>query len=279
MNLTALQTFLSVVRSGNLNRAADQLNVTQSTVTARLDALESALGQRLLLRSRKGAVMTKAGFAFQRHAETILQSWELARRSVGLAEGYSGLLSIACETSLWTGLGDRWFAQLRSDLSGTALEAWPGTLDEIGRWLASGLVDAALTQEPLSGRGFGSRLVERDRIVLVSTERRPLSAWQSDYLHVDHGPDFRRWHAQHWPDYRVAALGFGSADWAFAHLLGAGGAAYLPERMLQRSGQRFHPIEQAPIFEQSIYMATQQQGDGQTDIDIATAFRTIKGRD
>ena len=47
MNISALKTFLTVVDLGNLNKAAERLNVTQSTVTARLDSLEEALGQRL----------------------------------------------------------------------------------------------------------------------------------------------------------------------------------------------------------------------------------------
>jgi DNA-binding transcriptional LysR family regulator len=76
MNLAALETFLAVVDAGNLNKAAERLNVTQSTVTARLDALDEALGQKLLVRSRKGAQLTKAGFAFQRHAELIVRTWE-----------------------------------------------------------------------------------------------------------------------------------------------------------------------------------------------------------
>ena len=69
MNIAALQTFLAVVQIGNLNKAAEQLNVTQSTVTTRLDTLEETLGQRLLVRSRRGAELTKAGFVFLRHAE------------------------------------------------------------------------------------------------------------------------------------------------------------------------------------------------------------------
>ena len=76
MNLIAVKTFLAVVQTGNLNKAAELVNVTQSTVTARLDALDSELGQALLVRSRKGAQLTKAGFAFQRHAEVLVRTWE-----------------------------------------------------------------------------------------------------------------------------------------------------------------------------------------------------------
>ena len=64
MKIAAIQTFLSVVRTRNLISAAEELNVTQSAVSARLDALEESLGQTLLVRSRKGAKLTKAGFAF-----------------------------------------------------------------------------------------------------------------------------------------------------------------------------------------------------------------------
>ena len=66
MNIVVLKTFLAVVQTGNLNKAAELINVTQSTVTARLDALDSELGQALLVRSRKGTQLTKAGFQTER---------------------------------------------------------------------------------------------------------------------------------------------------------------------------------------------------------------------
>ena len=81
MNIAAFQTFLAVVETGNLSKAAEQLHVTQSTVTTRLDVLEETLGQKLLVRSRRGAELTKAGFAFQRHAELMVQAWEQARKT------------------------------------------------------------------------------------------------------------------------------------------------------------------------------------------------------
>ena len=44
MNLQSLATFLAIIETGSLVRAAERLNVTQSTVTARLKALEDHLG-------------------------------------------------------------------------------------------------------------------------------------------------------------------------------------------------------------------------------------------
>ena len=52
MNLVALQTFLAIVRTGSLVRASAAMNVTQSTVTSRLQTLEAELGQTLVLRQK-----------------------------------------------------------------------------------------------------------------------------------------------------------------------------------------------------------------------------------
>ncbi len=48
MNLVNLETFLKIVETGSLVRASEALNVTQSTVTARMKSLENELGQTLL---------------------------------------------------------------------------------------------------------------------------------------------------------------------------------------------------------------------------------------
>jgi hypothetical protein len=50
MNLSTIETFLMIADSGQLNRAATRLHVTQSTVTTRLNSLESELRQFLFQR-------------------------------------------------------------------------------------------------------------------------------------------------------------------------------------------------------------------------------------
>ena len=257
MNIAGLQTFLSVVQAGNLNKAAKRLNVTQSTVTARLDALEDALGQRLLVRSRRGAELTKAGFAFQRHAELAVRSWEQGRKAVGLPKGFSGLFSFACHNDLWDGAGAAWLEDVRRHRPDLALEAWPGGLEEIKRWLSSGLVDAAFVPEAPIGPGLASREVGRERLLQVSTVRRGLQAWDPAYIYVDLGAEFRRQHSLAWPTDETAHMTFGSSRWALDHLLAKGGSAYLPWRLsedLVKKG-RLHPVEGAPEFARALYLA------------------------
>lgn len=255
MNLVALKTFLAVVQTGNLNKAADLLNVTQSTVTARLDALDSELGQALLVRSRKGAQLTKAGFAFQRHAELMVRTWEQGSKAVGLPHGFSGMVSLACHGELWAGLGERWIDCAQASQADIAFEAWPGEHAEIDKWLNAGLVDAAITLRPVTGDDVSSSELTRDRLVQVSSERRSAMDWDEDYVFVDLGADFRRQHSLTWPADNTARMAFGSSGWAQDYLLRKGGSAYLPWRLCEHhvDAGRLHLVQGVPEFSRPVY--------------------------
>ena len=84
MNLAELQTFLAIVETGSLVRASEKLNITQSTVTARLKGLESELGRTLLHRHKSGAELTAAGLKFKRYAEVMSELWRQARLETAL---------------------------------------------------------------------------------------------------------------------------------------------------------------------------------------------------
>lgn len=247
MNITAIQTFLAVIRTRNLNRAAEALNITQSAVTARLDALECSLGAKLLIRSRKGAELTKAGFAFLEKAELIARTWEGARARTSLPEGVTRLFSLACDPVLWAGVGETWMAELREDHPDIAIEIWTGLAGDARRWLQSGMCDAALLGEPLNGVGLESRDSRPVTITQFATRARAAMRWDPNYVMVDYGPAFRTWHSATWPGDDTAAVSFSSPDWALRHLLAHGGSAYLPASM-GMAVPDLHPVEGAPDF-------------------------------
>jgi DNA-binding transcriptional LysR family regulator len=257
MNLDAIKTFLTVVETGNLNTAADQLNVTQSTVTARLDVLEERLQEKLLMRSRRGSKLTKAGFKFLRHAELIQQSWDQGRKAISLPKQYSDTFSLACLSGLWDGIGSNWLVVLRENFPDLATEAWPGTAIELTHWLDSGLIDAALSTEPIAGRQIHSSILMQDEYVQVATHPRETVEWDPEYIYVDLGPNFRRQHAAHWTKDQGARMTFGDSRWALQTLLNEGGSAYLPKRLIQTylSSKKLHIVDSSPSFTQDIYIS------------------------
>lgn len=66
-----LRIFLAIARTGSALAAAKELNLNQTTVTRRIDALEHALGTCLFLRGARGSDLTKHGHGLLRHAEAM----------------------------------------------------------------------------------------------------------------------------------------------------------------------------------------------------------------
>ncbi|SEM39808.1 DNA-binding transcriptional regulator, LysR family [Roseovarius azorensis] len=263
MNLTFLQTFLTVIETGNLNKAAERLNVTQSTVTTRIDALEDALGRRLLVRSRRGTRLTRAGFELRPHAELLVHGWAQARKAINLPKGYSGLFSFACEFDLWHDLGQEWIYQTRTAHPELAYEARPGRRNEIAAWLGSGLTDLAMTIEPISGSGLASQHFCEQKIVHVSTQTAPFATPDPDYVFVDLGPDFRRQHSSAFPNASTAGMTFSISYWALEHLRAHGGSAYLPLGLVAPllDNKELHLVTASPEFVRNVHLVWREANE------------------
>jgi DNA-binding transcriptional LysR family regulator len=85
--LEDLRSFVEVVESGGLNRAAARLGVSKSIVSRRITRLEADLGARLLSRSTRGISPTEAGIEFKARCDRILADLEEARDAVARQGG------------------------------------------------------------------------------------------------------------------------------------------------------------------------------------------------
>lgn len=72
MDFRALETFLWIARLGGFRLAADRLNTTQPSVSARIRALEEELGVRLFERSARAVTLTAKGRDLLPYAERVL---------------------------------------------------------------------------------------------------------------------------------------------------------------------------------------------------------------
>lgn len=82
MNPDELRSFLTAYEAGSLQKAAGQMNLTQPTLTRRIQRLEDVLGVTLFLRSPSGLEPTAYGHALARRARLVVQEIELARREM-----------------------------------------------------------------------------------------------------------------------------------------------------------------------------------------------------
>ncbi|MCY9695878.1 LysR family transcriptional regulator [Paenibacillus alginolyticus] len=73
MDLKTLKTFQLIVKYGSFNRAADEMNYVQSTVTMQIQKLESELGVQLIERGKK-IRLTEAGKLFYEQSLQIVKN-------------------------------------------------------------------------------------------------------------------------------------------------------------------------------------------------------------
>ena len=103
MDIALARTFLMVAETGSFIDAARKMNVTQSTVSARIKVLEEQFGRSLFERSRNGATLTAAGEQFQKHALALVRLWQHAQLEVGLSGQHRDHLAVGAQATLWDG--------------------------------------------------------------------------------------------------------------------------------------------------------------------------------
>jgi len=96
IKLRHVQCFLAVAQSNSLQRAAEQLSITQPAISKTLAELESVVGVRLFERGRRGAELTREGRIFAPYARTCLGS---------LRDGIGQLAQADDGASVTVGLG------------------------------------------------------------------------------------------------------------------------------------------------------------------------------
>ncbi len=264
MNVTVLQTFLTILEAGSLIRASTQLNVTQSTVTARLQTLERELGQTLIKRDKSGVSPTAAGLRLKRYAETITGLWQQARQDTALSKSMNDICNIGCHADLWGHLGSRFFAHVSKHAPDVAISVWKGSVTEVSGWLDDGRTDVSLNYAPGYKTGQRAQALAADRLVLVSTDPAAPMRFDPGYVYVEAGEEFGRWHAAEYADADIARISFGSSDLGVEHLLAVGGSAYLADRIaapLVGEG-RLHYIAGAPAYERPVYLSVNEDAAG-----------------
>ncbi len=250
MNIDLARTFLEIVETGNFNKAAERLSITQSTVSMRIKALEDELGRPLFTRSKLGTELTPAGVRFRRYASNLVRVWEQARQEIALPPGLTSVLTVGGEFSLWDRLLVQWVPWMRQALPEVAIHAEVGHSAGLMWHLTEGLLDIGVMYTPTSRPGLITEKLLEERLVMVSTTRRTLADWDSDYVLVNWGDEFKAAHSQAFPDQKAPAISVGLGALGLQHILAYGGTGYFPMRVIRSAlaAGRLFPVAGAPEF-------------------------------
>lgn len=255
MDIDQSRTFLAIIAHGSFLEAARHLDLTQSTVSARILRLEEELGVRLFARNRSGVSLTPAGQRFHGYAKRLVLTADQARNEVGLPGRYRASIRIGGRIALWDGFLPTWVGWMRQRANDVVIRSEIGFEEDLMRRLIEGTLDIGLMYTPSHSPGLVIEHLFDETLVLVSSRPNETGPGE-DYIYIQWGPGFYAQHAQSYPDLelppQVANIGW----LGIQCLLTNGGSCFLPSRIaspLIRS-RRLYAVADSPEYIHPAYM-------------------------
>lgn len=277
MNIENLRAFLEVTATGSFQKASENLHITQSSVSARIKALEERLNRELFTRKRDGVALNNGGRAFYPYALSVVKTWQQAQHEVSLPEGIDCIVSLGIPVHYWNKLYSDWLDWMNEHGQGIATRIQSDYSVYLLHELREGLLDLALVFEPQQAPGLSFEPLFNEPLILVSTEPRAVGNGREEgYIYVDWGHQFQDQHNREYPQVPHHRIMVALESQALEQMLSQGGSAYLAQSTAQPllDLQNLYEVEDAPVFDLTIYLALLESK--RNDIGVIKAIEGIK---
>jgi len=179
MDITDARTFIAVLDSGSVSRAASELHLTQPAVTRRLQRFEQAVGAPLIDRRRRPFTLTDVGRAAVEQCRRLIATAEQLRsltqaEVVPSREIHVGVAHALTEFALSEPV-DR----LGRDFPGVALRLYTGWSRDLLSRVRTTSLDAAmilLSETESLPANVQGEVLGSERLVVVASRRRKLES-------------------------------------------------------------------------------------------------------
>jgi len=182
MTLEQLRIFVAVAQREHVTRAAADLNLTQSAVSAAISALEARHATQLFDRIGRRIALTQAGKLFLIEARAVLARAAAAEAALADLAGLKrGALALAASQTS----GNYWLpplvARFRAAYPGVTLSLSIGNTETVAAMVREGAVDLGFVEGDVDGDDLAVTAVAEDELVLVAQAapkagKRPLDA-------------------------------------------------------------------------------------------------------
>lgn len=174
-SIRQLEYLVAVARTGNIGRAARELDVTQPAVSRQLQELEDSLGLLLFERIPRGMRLTTSGEIILERAKAILRdARELVAQAESLGDEPRGTLRIGAIPTAAPYLLDGLLKRLRERHPGLRFELSELQTDTLVQRIEEGAIDVGLLALPLEGDTLLVEPVLREPFVFVAEIGQPL---------------------------------------------------------------------------------------------------------
>lgn len=189
IDLNLVRTFVVLYEARSVTLAAEQLFVTQPSVSYALSRLRELFNDRLFVRTKEGMEPTAAATQLY---QVLWQSLTQIEHTVESARSFEPALSEKRFTLAMTDLGEmallpHIFRLLQHEAPCTELEVVPLEIDKVGEWMSTGKVDAVICSRPIPGRDIRRQVILRERYVcIMNAKSAPASLTMEEFLSRKH---------------------------------------------------------------------------------------------
>lgn len=157
MDIRFLTTFLEVAETRHFGRAAENLYLTQSAVSARIKLLEDYFNTALFIRNRNSIQITPAGQKLIPYAQELSNTLSIARKL--LAQEECEHISCASTQNAFLLCFSNWLPNLLTHFNRVSFQHEIATIEQITRQLHEHSVDLALTTSQVKSDNIDSTLL------------------------------------------------------------------------------------------------------------------------
>lgn len=171
MDLRDLRCVNAIAETGSFLRAAERLNMSQPSVSARMRNLEASLGFALFVRNPRGVALTPEGAELHLHAQRILKQFRAVEEELA-AFGRSpvGLVRVGLPTSLTGSLALPLLERCLADLPHVRLRIVESMSGYLIQWLQEGAIDMAVTFGTSSPADIEIEPLAREDLLFVAQD-------------------------------------------------------------------------------------------------------------
>ncbi|EMQ0964994.1 HTH-type transcriptional regulator HdfR [Citrobacter braakii] len=256
-----LKTFLEVSRTRHFGRAAEALYLTQSAVSFRIRQLENQLGVNLFTRHRNNIRLTAAGEKLLPYAETLMNTWQAARKEVANTSRHNEF-SIGASASLWECMLNDWLKRLyqsQEPQSSLQFEARIAQRQSLVKQLHERQLDLLITTETPKMDEFSSQLLGYFTLALYCSSPSQTKD-ELNYLRLEWGADFQQHEAGLIAGDEVPVLTTSSAELARQQLSVIKGFSWLPVNWAKTKSD-LHTVTDSTTLSRPLYAVWLQNSD------------------
>lgn len=175
MHLAEIEAFLAVTRAGSFVKAAEQLFITQPTLSHRIQALEQELGYQLLIRNKgqRHVELTEAGHRFVLIAEKWTQLWHESKQLSDTSPLPS--FRVSATQTLSTYVMPSVYAKFAARNNPVLFELYTLHYQECYRAVEDRTVDAVFVSRTIASNKVSALPVASEKMVLLCGKNSPYS--------------------------------------------------------------------------------------------------------